>query len=155
MERAVAMGTEKARSEFIVAPILLEALDHVHGHGSLFSGVEFNVDQDRGLNGVVDFLLSLSPTQIKLESPIVAVVEAKNENVKLGYGQCVAEMYAAKVFNERRKNSVSTIYGVVTTGSQWFFLQMSNEKVVIDRHEYFIEHVDQIVGILVSMLKSQ
>ena len=155
MERAVSMGTEKARSEFIVAPILLEALDHVHGHGSLFSGVEFNVDQSLGLNGVVDFLLSLSPTQIKLESPIVAVVEAKNENVKLGYGQCVAEMYAAKVFNERRKNSVSTIYGVVTTGSQWFFLQMNDEKVVIDRHEYFIEHVDQIVGILVSMLKSQ
>jgi hypothetical protein len=44
---------------------------------------------------------------------------------------------------------------VVTTGSQWFFLEMADQKVVIDRHEYFIEHVDQIVGILVSMLKSE
>ena len=39
-----AIGTEKARSEFIIAPILAELTELTHHAVSLFSGVEFNVD---------------------------------------------------------------------------------------------------------------
>jgi hypothetical protein len=61
IDLALAGNTEKARSEFIIAPVLLE-LKRLLGAGfGLFSGVEFNVDADRGLNGSCDFLPTRSP----------------------------------------------------------------------------------------------
>src|SRR2546421_7215487 len=74
------ISTEKARSEFIIAPVLTEVRRHFQKRISVFSGVEFNVDFDSGLRGVCDYLLSLSPLQLSIQAPVVAVVEAKNEN---------------------------------------------------------------------------
>src|SRR5215813_6130740 len=52
---ALAIHTEKARSELIVAPILVEVRRLAARRVSLFSGVDFAVDPARGLNGVCDF----------------------------------------------------------------------------------------------------
>ena len=41
---ALDISTEKARSEFIIAPVLMEVRRQLHARISLFSGVEFNVD---------------------------------------------------------------------------------------------------------------
>jgi hypothetical protein len=99
---ALAISTEKARSEFIIAPVLLESRRQTNHQASLFSGIEFTVDAELGLKGVCDFLLSRSSEQLTIEAPVVAVVEAKNENMKAGIGQCLAEMVAARLFNERK-----------------------------------------------------
>lgn len=56
---AVDINTEKARSEMIIAPILLEVRRQVKYQVGLFSGSEFNVAPERGLNGTCDFLISL------------------------------------------------------------------------------------------------
>ncbi len=88
---ALNISTEKARSEFIIAPVLLEVRRQLDHRISLFSGVEFNVNLEEGLRGVCDFLLSLSPLQLTIQAPVVMVVEAKNENVKQGISQCIAE----------------------------------------------------------------
>lgn len=120
---------------------------------SLFSGIEFNVDIERGLRGVCDYLLSLSPLQLTIQAPVIAVVEAKNENIKAGLGQCVAEMLAAQQFNQERDNPIRDIYGVVTTGSNWRFLRLRETTVVVDSTEYQISAVEQIVGILVGMIR--
>ena len=95
---AAAIGTEKARSEMIVADVIVELLEHFDYRISFFSGIEFNVDAEKGLSGVCDFLVSLSPEQFYLEAPIIVLVEAKNHDLKLGLGQCVAEMIAAQRF---------------------------------------------------------
>src|SRR5205823_13477445 len=84
---ALDIDTEKARSEFIIAPVLSEVRRQLQFRISLFSGVEFNVDPAQGLCGVCDFLFSLSPLQLTIQVPVVMVVEAKNENVKEGIGQ--------------------------------------------------------------------
>ena len=84
---ALAMNTEKARSELIIAPILVEVRKHFLDRASLFSGVELNVDRDRGLNGVCDFLLSRSPSQLILKAPVVVIVEAKKENINGALGR--------------------------------------------------------------------
>ena len=55
---ALAMNTEKARSELIIAPILVEVRKKYLDNASLFSGVELNIDRDSGLNGVCDFLFA-------------------------------------------------------------------------------------------------
>jgi hypothetical protein len=148
----VDVGTEKARSEFIIAPILAEVRRQVGNRISLFSGVEFNVDAERGLRGVCDFLFSLSPLQLTIEAPGVAVVEAKNENINRGISQCSAEMVAAQQFNRQQNNSIRTVYGAVTTGSVWRFLRLTESQVSVDRTEYYFSDVERIVGILVSMM---
>ena len=57
-----------------------------------------------------------------MKATVVAVVEAKNENLKLGINQCIAEMVAAQVFNRAKNNAIETVFGVVTTGTAWLFL---------------------------------
>jgi hypothetical protein len=57
---AIAVGTEKARSEVIITPLLLEVRRVLNLTISVFSGEEFNVDAEIGLNGVCDFLISQS-----------------------------------------------------------------------------------------------
>ncbi len=98
---ALAINTEKARSEFIIAPVLMELKRLVGERLGIFSGVPLEGDAARGLNGICDFLLTMSGRQLVLERPLVAIVEAKNDNVFSGLGQCIAAMFAAQLVNER------------------------------------------------------
>ncbi|MFZ4728810.1 MAG: hypothetical protein ACOYMQ_09140 [Pseudanabaena sp.] len=150
---ARAINTEKARSELIIANILVELRKILEHKISLFSGIEFTVDKEKGLNGFCDFIISASTEQLMLSSPIVAVVEAKNENIIGGLGQCIAEMVASKIFNEQENDeSVKRVYGVVTTGTTWKFLKMDGSNVYIDLDDYSIENPDKIIGILLAMV---
>ncbi len=150
---ATAIGTEKARSELIVADVLVELREHCEKRISFFSGIDFNVDVESGLTGVCDFLVSLSPNQFYLEAPIVILVEAKNLDLKLGIGQCVAEMLAAQRFNAERENDIPCIYGASTTGVEWLFLKLEGKCLQLDMSTYTIERCDRILGILSSMVK--
>ena len=99
---AVAIGTGKAKSEMIVADVLVELREHFEHRISLFSGIDFNVDTENDLTGVCDFLVSLSPNQDYLESPVIILVEAKKDDLITGLGQCVADMIAAQRFNAEK-----------------------------------------------------
>ncbi len=149
---ALVINTEKARSEFIIAPVLVELRKMLDHRVSLFSGIEFNVDPQQGLNGVCDFIISASPKQILVTAPIINIVEAKNENIKGGIPQCVAEMYAAQLFNKQKGNEIPYIYGVVTTGGSWKFMQLQGNQILIDSMEYFIDNIGKIIGILIYMV---
>ena len=149
---ALAINTEKARSEMIIAPVLIEIKTLFYEEISLFSGVDFNVEPEQGLNGVCDFLISKSPEQLFITSPVMTIVEAKNENIKMGLGQCVAEMIAAQSFNQKDGNSITSIYGVVTTGNIWKFLKLTDQIVNIDLSEYYIKDINKILGILTTAI---
>lgn len=149
---ATAIGTEKARSEMIVADVLVEFREHFEQRISLFSGIDFNVDVENGLTGVCDFLISLSPGQFYLKAPLIVLVQAKNHDLKLGLGHCVAEMVAAQRFNTERKNDIPWIYGASTTGVQWKFLKLQGKCLHIDMSLYSVERCDRILGILSSMV---
>ncbi len=142
------IGTEKAKSEFLIAPILAEITAQLDYRISLFSGTEFNVDAEKGLQGFCDFILSRSPEQLEISAPIVAIVEAKNDNLKSGLGQCMAEMVAAQLFNDREGIEIELIYGGVTTGTSWLFMQLEGNHIQLDDREYFINEIDNILGIL-------
>jgi len=149
---ALEVSTEKARSELIIAPILVEARRQRGGAVSLFSGSEFAVDAAMGLTGYCDFLFSRSPTQLEILAPVVAVVEAKNENIRQGFPQCIAEMLAARIFNERHGNPKGAVYGAVTTGEIWRFLRLVGDQVDVDLSAYYLRDLDRIVGVLVHAL---
>ncbi|MFZ4658402.1 MAG: hypothetical protein ACOYNY_15410 [Caldilineaceae bacterium] len=148
---ALAMNTEKARSEMIIAPILMEAVRSTEQVVRLFSGVTFDIDRERGLNGACDYLLSRSPERFFPGKPVVAVVEAKREDITGGLGQCLAEMVAAHLYNETEGNEPITIYGAVTTGNIWRFLQLQYPHAFIDQPEYYLPQVGKILGILRQM----
>jgi hypothetical protein len=148
---AIAVGTEKARSEVIINPVLLEVRRYLQQQVSVFSGEEFNVDAAIGLNGVCDFLISRSPEQLVLEAPILVLVEAKKADLKLGLGQCMAEMIAAQRFNHQKNRSINTIFGVVTSGTQWRLMQLTEQVVVVDLQDYSLEPIGQLLAMLVWM----
>jgi hypothetical protein len=148
---ALAIHTEKARSEMIVTPILIELRKILNHRISLFSGVEFNVDKEKGLNGVCDYLISLSKEQLYISSPIIMVVEAKNDNIKSGLAQCAAELIASRIFNEQKGNQIKAPYGCVTTGSNWRFLKL-DDRLFIDVKEYYIERPGKILRILLQII---
>mgnify|MGYP000963432565 CR=1 FL=1 len=150
---AMAVGTEKARSEFIIANVLLELRKILNNKISLFSGVIMDVDKDKGLTGFCDFIISKSQEQFYLSAPVIAVVEAKNEYIVNGLGQCIAEMYAAKIFNDREGLQLPAIYGAVTTGNTWKFLKQAGCDVYIDLQEYHIANANKIIAILVEMVE--
>jgi hypothetical protein len=150
---ALAINTEKARSELIIVNILLEVKERLNNQVSFFSGIDFTVDKDKGLNGYCDFILSRSTEQFYLDTPVVTIVEAKNENITARLGQCIAEMYAATIFNEREGNQIKGIYGAITTGDEWKFIKLQENTAYIDLPKYYVNDIQKIVAILVEMLQ--
>jgi len=152
VDLATTISTEKARSELIITPILLEirALFQV----GYFSGNTFNVDESKSLTGVCDFLLTASANQVVIDAPVVAIVEAKDNDIRSGLGQCAAEMVAAWIFNDRQGCPDRVIWGVVTTGSNWRFLRLRGGRdLEVDLSEYSISQLPQILGILSQPFK--
>ncbi len=147
--------SEKAKSELLISPVLLEVRKLVHNSVELFSGEEFSVDRERGLNGFCDFLLSKSTTPFLIEAPVVMLVEAKRGELDLGLGQCIAEMVAAQLFNMNKGRAIPVIYGSVTSGRLWQFLKLEGKNVTIDVNEYQITPVERILGILKWMIEGQ
>jgi hypothetical protein len=144
---------EKGCSEWLIAPLLVEVREHLHRQISVFSGPEFNVDRKMGLAGFCDFLLSRSPLQMAVESPVIAIVEAKHEDLNAGIPQCLAAMHAAHLFNEKRGKPVETVYGAATSGTAWRFLRLTGMKAEADLTEYHVSNVGKILGILVEMVR--
>jgi hypothetical protein len=146
--------SEKARSELIVSPVLVELLHLADHQIQLFSGEEFNVDRERGLNGFCDFLLTKSTISSIIQAPIVMLVEAKKEELDVGWGQCAAEMVAAQIFNANKNESIPIVYGCVTSGKFWQFLKLQDNDLTLDLNQYPVTSVDRILGILKWMVSA-
>jgi hypothetical protein len=140
--------SEKAKSELLVSPILVQARRLVDRQVQLFSGEEFNVDQEKGLNGFCDFLFSKSEDRFTIDAPVLMLVEAKRGEIESGLGQCVAEMVAAQSYNQLKNSSIPVIYGCVTSGTLWQFLKLAGNDVTIDPTNYLVTPVQKILGIL-------
>lgn len=149
---ALQSGSEKARSELLITPILMEVYEQARERANLFSGVEFNVDEQRGLAGFCDFLFTLAPLAIDIQAPVIAVVEAKREDINAGIPQCLAELVAAQIFNAAEERTAGALYGIVTTGTDWKFLKLEGQNALIDTDLYYLDNVEKIVGIILGML---
>lgn len=148
--QAMEVNTEKARSELIIAPILMEAALLAGSDVGVYSGVSLDVDRERGLVGRCDFLIGRRAGPFLLGSPLLAVVEAKNEDIPGGLGQCAAEMVAARVLNERQGRAAS-MHGAVTTGADWLFLRLDGDAVRFDHRERSLAELGLILGYLVGI----
>ncbi len=148
----LAFISEKARSEFIVVPILLAVRELNHNSFSIYSGQRLDVEPSCGLTGECDFILTNTPPLPILQSPIISIVEAKKNDIEKGLGQCAAQMVGAQSFNQQEGNDIKMIFGCVTTGEDWQFLKLENDTIYIDNNRYYIVDVDKILGIFQSII---
>ena len=146
--RAIRINTESARQALIVDHVLMELNQHVNI--SFFLENTFNIDSSKGLTGNPDGIISYSDNQLYITSPVVVLVEAKKSDLGSGFAQCIAEMEAARIFNEKEDNNISTVYGVVTDGALWQFLSLKDNIATVDSYLYHFGDGSQIVGILKS-----
>lgn len=144
--KAVRINTESARQALIVDNVLLELNQHITI--SFFLENTFNVDKSKGLTGNPDGIISKSDNQLYITSPVVVLVEAKKSDLGSGVPQCIAEMEAARIFNEQKGNPIAPIYGVVTDGVLWQFLSLQDGTATVDSSFYNFDDGSQIVGIL-------
>jgi hypothetical protein len=142
---AVNIGSEKACSELLIMPVFFELYQQAEERIRLFSGVELNVDKSKGLNGVVDFLVSFGGSYSVITAPIVAVAEAKQDKFDKGAAQCIAEMIAAKIFNQCHGREME-VFGVITNGTIWQFARFANEKIVEISGDYSISDPEESWG---------
>ncbi len=148
--KAIQINTESARQSLIVDQVLIELGQHIEM--SFFLNNSFNVDSSKGLVGNPDGIITKSNNQLYVTSPVVVLVEAKKSDLGSGLAQCIAEMEAARIFNERDNNGISTVYGVVTDGELWRFLSLKNNIAIIDNHSYNFFDGSHILGILQSFI---
>lgn len=149
---ALNINTEKAKSEWLIAPILGDLWSRYRGRMNLHSGVEFDADPDARLTGRCDFLIGRGPQFPYLTAPVLMVVEAKNDNVYEGFGQAIAGMVGMQRFNRREGHPLDPVFGCSTTGTAWRFVQLSGTVVTIDLTEYHLGQVDRILGIFTHIV---
>jgi hypothetical protein len=149
---AAIVRTEKAWSEGLIAPLLTDLWARYDGRIGLYSGCTFTADPAANLVGVCDFLLCRSPQQPDPSAPAVIVVESKRENTTEGLGQCVAGMVGAQRYNARAGSPADPIFGCVTFGQAWRFLQLAGTALTVDLTEYTITQADQLLGIFAHMI---
>ena len=146
------LTNEKVKSEKIVSPILSEIAETYYDQVTLFSGEELPVDSDRDLSGECDFFFVLAPRKPYLESPIISLVEAKDEDMDYGIAQCAAQLYGAKLFNEMEGKNFPVLYGCATDGVEWKFLRFENSIFYIDNQVY--TNLREILGVFHHIIKS-
>ena len=138
--------TEKAKSEYIVVPILKELRRLNDKYFTVYSGEILTADLALGLNGECDFMLAKDINTFDLNYPIIHIVEAKRNDLEIGVPQCAAQLLGARIFNEKRGVKLEKIYGCVTTGNDWLFLVLE-DNLVIDSRIYYLSEVDLLLGI--------
>ncbi len=153
-KRIVALNNEKSRSEFIIAPILSEITDQNLDKISFYSGENLEGDKEQSLSGECDYIFSKIPESSTIEAPIICMVEAENDNISTGLGQCVAQLIGAQLFNQREGNDLPILYGCVTTGSDWKFMKLEGKTITIDTETYYVDNLSTILGNFQKIISS-
>lgn len=78
--------SEIARREWIISTVFRELLYHTQNDITVYSGEIFNIDHSLGLEGEVDYMVALGKDIYPVPAPVVAVAEAKPNNLSTGMG---------------------------------------------------------------------
>jgi hypothetical protein len=147
-------NSEKARSEIYIVPILSEVFSAVRPRRfSIFSGENFDVDAKLSLKGIADYLICITPTKLVIQAPVIAIAESKRNDPVDGLGQCLAELYAAALFNERKNRPLPRLFGMSTNGFEWIFgtYEVESRTFYHDSERYALQNLPRILGILSYM----
>ena len=145
------LRSEKAKSEAIVFPILVEVRNRNDKFFTIYSGDILNADESRGLKGECDFILAKDVHSFSINYPIIQIVKAKKNDIDLGVPQCAAQLLGAKIFNEKKGVQLEKIYGCVTTGDEWLFMKLEND-LTVDEQKYYLVEINKLLGIFQQII---
>jgi hypothetical protein len=145
--KELSIRSEKARSELLVMPILLDAREKTDKFFTIYSGDNLNADPGRGLNGECDFILTKDTGSYTISYPIVQVVEAKRNDLEEGLKQCAAQLIGARIFNEKKGLALPRLYGCATTGDDWQFILLEDNQFRIDNRKYYLAEVGELLAV--------
>ncbi len=146
------LRNEKAKSELIVSPVLLELIDQNSDFFTFYSGENLPADRAHGLVGECDFIISRNTGSFALNMPILTVVEAKRDNLESGVDQCAAQLYGASLINQGLGSPVPIYYGCVTNAREWLFLRFQNHHYTIDSRRYQLDRLPELLGVFKHIL---
>ncbi len=146
------LRNEKAKSELVVMPILLELIDRNNSLFTLYSGENLRADRSLGLAGECDFFITRNTGSFALNMPILAVIEAKRDNMEVGVDQCAAQLYGAFLVNQKLGHPIPIYYGCVTNAREWLFLKLENNRYTIDSHRYNLDRLPELLGVFQHIL---
>jgi hypothetical protein len=139
----VALSSETARREILVAPVLAELARFCHCQMRL----EYPLNVNYRLKGNLDYLLRSD----RIQSQNFLVVEAKNDDLSRGFTQLSAELIALAQVEE-----LDILYGAVTIGDAWRFgrLTVQPQHITQDITLYRVpDDLEILMGILVGILE--
>ncbi|MEN8221402.1 MAG: hypothetical protein ABFS56_34705 [Pseudomonadota bacterium] len=144
------MASEGARCEIRIFPILREVYKNYSDKFALW--VQKSIYYDSELTGTPDYIVSQKSEygKIFLESPILAVVEAKKNDFEQGWGQCLAELIAYQKLND---NIEQPVYGIVTDGKIWEFGQLKDQLLTKNMISFTIDNLSELFGALDFVFK--
>ena len=151
MAAELPIRSEKAKSESIVFPILVELRHRNQNFFTIYSGDNLSVDNAQGLNGECDFILAKDVGSFSINYPIFQIVEAKKNDIEVGVPQCAAQLVGAKFFNEKKGIKIDQIYGCVTTGNEWLFLKIDSE-LTIDSRIYYLNELNELLAVFQQII---
>jgi len=103
---------------------------------------------DDNLSGEPDYLVSAWRDEVidkPINTPLLAVVEAKKQDFEGGWAQCLVEMIACQKLNPDEN---LTVYGIVSTGIFWEFGKLEQEVFTQHTLSYSVTDPKKIFGIL-------
>lgn len=145
------LRSEKAKSEAIVFPVLVELRNRNDKFFTIYSGDVLNADESVGLKGECDFILAKDVQSFSINYPIIQIVEAKKNDIDLGVPQCAAQLLGAKIFNQKKGVQLEKIYGCVTTGDEWLFMKLENH-LFVDDQKYYLNEMNKLLGIFQQII---
>jgi hypothetical protein len=145
------LSTEKAVSERLVAPVLVE-IKKRNDFVQIFSGEIITADKSEGLNGEIDFIYARKPVTSKPNTPLLCVTEAKLGFPSKAFPQACAQMLGLRLFNHKKGHDVNIIHGIVTDGRTWRVLKLEEKNLYVDLTEYSISELSILLGVLQKII---
>ena len=139
------LRTEKAKSELLVLPILLDIWERNEHFFTIYSGENLNADKSKGLTGECDFILARDVDSYEINLPIISIVEAKKDDIEQGVAQCASQLLGARIYNEE-STPVEVLYGCVTNSREWRFLRLKGSEIEVHPELFYITEIGRILG---------
>jgi len=139
----ISLNSETAKREVLVAPVLLELMDHIE----IDIDIEYPLYVSNQLKGNIDYF-------VRSEISLI-VIEAKKADMEKGFSQLAVELIAADKYIEE---SDASIYGAITVGDLWRFGELDREEKLVskDLDSYRVpSDLDELFSVLTGILSSR
>ncbi len=142
--------SEASRCENVIYPILRETCKKYVKQYTLWS--HKSISASEMLVGTPDYMIAKRSELGKnvLGLPLILVVEAKQNDFKKGWGQCLAELVAAQQLNE---NSEQSIYGIVTDAEVWQFGKLKGQLFTKNASRVTIDNLNDVFGAICAVVE--